>query len=91
MASPAITLNALRADDNASESGKGLVAKAKGNKEMTEVMRQQASTEANEIVQYRLDNPDVCGDLALSQELCSNDVLQLHSCSDPRIKEFAGN
>ncbi len=64
---------------------------AKGNKEMTEVMRHQVNSEANELVQNCLDNPDACGDLALLQELCSNDVLQLPSCSDPRIKDLVGN
>ena len=64
---------------------------AKGNKDMTKAMRQQVSNEANETVQNRLDNPDAYGDRALSQELCSNDVLQLHPCSDPRINDFAGD
>ena len=90
-AGPAIALNALRTDGNATESGKGLAAMAKGNKEMTEVMRQQVNSEANEIVQNCLDNPDACGDLALLQELCSNDVFQLPSCSDPRIKDLTAS
>ncbi|MGI0005558.1 MAG: hypothetical protein ACREAI_04015 [Nitrososphaera sp.] len=90
-AGSALPLNALRTDGNATESGKGLAAMAKGNKEMTEVMRQQVNSEANELVQNCLDSPDACGDLALLQELCSNDVLQLPSCSDPRIKDIVGN
>ena len=64
---------------------------AKGNKEMTEVMRQQVNSETHELVQNCLDSRDACSDLALLQELCSNDVLQLPSCSDPRIKDIVGN
>lgn len=63
---------------------------AKGNKEMTEVMRQQVNSEGNELARNCLDNPDACGDLALLQELCSNAVLQLPSYGDPRLKGLVG-
>ena len=84
----AMQLNALRTDGNSTESAKGLAAMAKGNKEMTEVMRQQVNSEANELIQNCLDNPDACKDLSLLQEICSNNLLQLPSCSDPRLKEL---
>jgi hypothetical protein len=86
---PAMQLNALRTDGNSTESAKGLAAMAKGNKEMTEVMRQQVNSEANGLIQNCLDNPDACKDLSLLQEICSsNNLLQLPSCSDPRLKEL---
>ena len=86
----ALPLSALRTEGNATESAKGLAAMAKGNREMTEVMRQQVNNEADELIQNCLENPEACGDLSLLQEICSNNVLQLPSCSDPKLKDLLG-
>lgn len=75
---------------NATESAQGLKSLAAQNDEMKETMRQQIDEEASVMLQKCADSGQ-CEDLELLKEMCSNNILKLESCTDPRLKElFAG-
>lgn len=75
---------------NATESTQGLKSLAAKNNEMKDTMRQEIDREAKAMIDKCAESGD-CGDLELLKEMCSNNILKLESCSDPRLKELFGS
>lgn len=69
---------------NATESSQGLKSLAAQNDEMKDTMRKQIDEEASAMLQKCADSGQ-CEDLGLLREMCSNNILKLESCSDPRL------
>ncbi|MEM3161076.1 MAG: hypothetical protein QXJ74_09870 [Nitrososphaera sp.] len=69
---------------NATESAQGLKSLAAKNNEMKDTMRQEIDKEASAMLQKCAESGE-CEDLELLKEMCSNNILKLESCSDPRL------
>lgn len=72
---------------NATESAQGLKSFAAQNNEMKDTMLQQIDEEASAMLQKCADS-DQCEDHELLKEMCSNNILKLESCSDPRLQQL---
>lgn len=75
---------------NTTESAQGLKSLAAKNSEMRDTMRQEIDQEASAMLQKCEESGD-CEDLELLKEMCSNNILKLQSCSDPRLRELLPN
>jgi hypothetical protein len=53
---------------------------------MKDTMRQQIDAEASAMLEKCADSGE-CEDLELLKEMCSNNILKLESCSDPRLQQ----